>query len=199
MQLELWRAVFVKEPNSGVVFDGLLEVVDGDVVAEDVAGTLFTDDQRRAREGDEQRLRQRGAHVDRQCVVLTAVGLVGDHDHVTTVAEHLRRLKLLDQREDIPVIAPQQVTQLRAAPRVADPALGFAHRAHHFEGLRDLVIQLDPVGHDDERPVALDMPQDLLREEDHRQALPRSLGVPKDTATSMAGGASLQAGLGSPC
>ena len=127
------------------------------------------------------------------------MGLVGDDDDVGAVAQHLRRLELVDQREDVPVIAAQQVTQLRSAPRVADPALVLAHRAHGFEGLRDLVIQLDPVGHDDERPVALNVPQDLLCQENHGQALARTLGVPKDAAAPVTGGIEPPAGRGSLC
>ena len=87
------------------------------------------------------------------------------------------------------MIASQQVTQLRSAPRVANPALVLAHRAHHFEGLRDLAIQLDPVGHDDKRPVALHVPEDLLCKEDHRQTLARPLRVPEHAAAPMTGGA----------
>jgi hypothetical protein len=36
----------------------LLEVVNEDVITEDLAGAFFADDQRGAREGDEQGLRQ---------------------------------------------------------------------------------------------------------------------------------------------
>ena len=48
------------------------------------------------------------------------------------------------------------------------------------EVLVDLVVQLVPVGDDDEGPVAGDLPQDLLREEDHREALAAALRVPED-------------------
>src|SRR6476646_10566766 len=60
-----------------------------------------------------------------------------------------------------------------------------AHRPHGLEGLRDLVIQLDPVGHYDERPVPRYPAQDLLGVEHHRQALAGSLGLPEDAASPM--------------
>ena len=52
-----------------------------------------------------------------------------EDDHVRAVAEHLRRLELVDQREDVAVVAAQQLAQVRAAPGVALVALGLADRA----------------------------------------------------------------------
>ena len=128
-QLQLRRAVLVEERHRRAVLDRLLEVVDRDVVAEDLLRALLAGDQRRAGEGEEERLRQRRAHVQRQRVVLAAVRLVGEHDDVGPVAEQLRRLELVDQREDVAVIAAQQLPQVRAARGVALVALGLAHRA----------------------------------------------------------------------
>ena len=185
-QLQLRRAVLVEERHRRAVLDRLLEVVDRDVVAEDLPGALLAGDQRRAGEGEEQRLGQRGAHVQRQRVVLAAVRLVGEHDHVGPVAEHLRRLELVDQREDVAVVAAQQLAQVRAARGVALVALGLAHRAGGLEGLGDLVVQLHAVGDDHEGPVARHLAQHLLREEDHREALAAALRVPEDAAAPVA-------------
>ena len=90
-ELQLRRAVLVEQRHRRAVLDRLLEVVDRDVIAEDLLGPLLAGDQRRAGEGEEERLRQRGPHVQRQRVVLAAVRLVGQHDHVRPVAEQLRR------------------------------------------------------------------------------------------------------------
>ena len=128
-ELQLRRAVLVEERHGRAVLDRLLEVVDGDVIAEDLLRPLLAGDERRAGEGEEQRLGQRRAHVQRQRVVLAAVRLVGQHDHVGPVAEHFRRLELVDQREDVAMIPAQQLAQVRAACGVALVALGFAHRA----------------------------------------------------------------------
>ena len=81
-QLQLRRAVLVEERHGRAVLDGLLEVVDGNVIAEHLLRPFLAGDERRAGEGEEQRLRQRRAHVQRQRVVLAAVRLVGEHDHV---------------------------------------------------------------------------------------------------------------------
>ena len=43
-----------------------------------------------------------------------------------------------------------------------------------------LLVEVVPVGDDDEGPVARHRPQDLLREEDHRDRLAGALGVPED-------------------
>ena len=110
-----------------------------------------------------------------------AMRLVREHDHVTPVAQHFRRLKLVNQREDVAMIAAQKLTQLRARLRVAD-RLRVAHRAAGGERLGNLFVQLHAVGHDHERPVARHLAQNLLREEDHREALARSLRLPEDAA-----------------
>ncbi|MNP86483.1 hypothetical protein D3C76_1867510 [compost metagenome] len=47
----------------------------------------------------------------------------------------------------------------------------FPHRACSGEGLVDLLVQFVAVSDDHERPVAWDLAQDLLSEEDHRQRL----------------------------
>src|SRR3546814_6545334 len=99
-----------------------------DVCSSDLRA-LLARDQRRAGERQEHRLRQRGAHVQRQRVVLAAVRLVGEHDHVAAVGQRLGALELLDQGEDIAVVAAQQLAQVRAAAGVALVALGVGHRA----------------------------------------------------------------------
>jgi hypothetical protein len=53
------------------------------------------------------------------------------------------------------------------------------------EGLRDLVVQLDPIGDDDDGPVAGHGAQDLLGVEDHREALAGALGLPEDAGASV--------------
>ena len=67
-----------------MVGHGSGEVVDRDVIAEHLAGPLLAGDQRRAREAEEAGIRQRVPHVEREDVVLGAVGLVGDDDHVVS-------------------------------------------------------------------------------------------------------------------
>ena len=106
-ELQLRRAVLVEERDGRAVLDRLLKVVDGNVVAENLLRPFLAGDQRRAGEGEEQRLGQSRAHVQRQRVVLAAVRLVREHDHVGPVAQHLRRLEFLDKREDIAVISAQ--------------------------------------------------------------------------------------------
>ena len=70
VELQLRRAVLVEERHRRAVLHRLLEVVDRHVIAEDLARALLARDQRRAGEGQEQRVGQRRAHVERQRVVL---------------------------------------------------------------------------------------------------------------------------------
>ena len=57
----------------------MLEVVDGNAIAEYVLWPFLAGDEWRAGEGEEQRFWQRCAHVQRQRVVLAAVRFVGEH------------------------------------------------------------------------------------------------------------------------
>jgi hypothetical protein len=142
--------------------------------------------------GQEHRPGQRGAHVERQRVVLAAVRLVGQHDHVGTLAEQFRRLELVHQREDVAVVAAQQFAQVRAAGGVAFVARSLAHGAGGLEGPGDLLVQFDAVGDHHKGPVAGQLPQHLLREEDHRKALAAALRLPEHAAAPMAQLARLQ-------
>ena len=64
-ELQLRCAVLVEQRDRGTVFDRLLEVVDGDVVAEDFLGPLLAGNERCAREGQKHRLGQCRPHVER--------------------------------------------------------------------------------------------------------------------------------------
>ncbi len=62
-------------------------------------------------------VRQGVAHVEREDVVLGAVRLVGDHDHVVAVGDDrvdlaLLGAELLDQREDVAVILAEQLAEV---------------------------------------------------------------------------------------
>ena len=54
------------------------------------------------------------------------------------------------------------------------------------EGLVDLLVQLVAVGDDHEGPVAGELAQDLLGEEDHREAFAAALRVPEDAELALA-------------
>ncbi len=58
--------------------------------------------------------------------------------------------------------------------------------ARRNEVLVDLIVQLATIGHDDERPVPRHLAQHLLREVNHRDALPAPLRVPEDAETAPA-------------
>ena len=161
----------------------MLEIVDRHVLAEDFACSFFTRDQGCAGEGEENRVRQRRAHVQRKRVVLRAVRFIGEDDHVAPIAEQLRRLELVNESKNVAMISAQQLAQLRAALRVTLVALVFAHRACGFERLRDLIIQFHAIGHHHERPIPRYLPQHFLREENHGEAFARALRLPENTAT----------------
>ena len=86
-EIELGQPALVVDGHGGPVLDRALDVVDRDVVAEDGAGVAVCQLQRRARKGDEGRVRQRIAHVPGEAVdevVLAAVRLIRYHDDVSS-------------------------------------------------------------------------------------------------------------------
>ncbi len=112
--------------------------------------------------------------------------LVGQHDHVGPITEHLRRLEFVDEGEDIAVVAAQQFTQVGATCGVALVALGLADCTGSLEGLGDLVVQFDAISDHHEGPVARHPAQYLLRKEHHREALAAALGLPEHARAAMA-------------
>ena len=88
-------------------------------------------------------------------------------------------VELLDQGEDVAVVFLEQLLQVL-------PALGpdaffrLGDGAHPGEVLVDLVVQIVAVGDDHEGPVAGQLAQHLLGEEDHRIGFAAALGVPED-------------------
>ncbi len=108
-QLQFRDAVLVIQRDSGVIDHRLLEVVDADVIAEDLLGEFLAGHERRAGEADEGGVGQGVAHVERQQVVLAAVGLVGHDDDVGTLGQDRVLLaaldvEFLDQGEDVAVV-----------------------------------------------------------------------------------------------
>src|SRR5919109_3215107 len=71
------------------------------------------------------------------------------------------------------------------ACRVAFFGVRFADRAAGFEGLGNLFIEFDAIGHDNESPVARNFAQELLRVEHHGQTFPAALRLPEHAAASV--------------
>ena len=118
-QLQLGNTVLVVQRNGRTVGDGVAEVIDTDVVAELLPSCLFlTRNERGTSETHHGCVRQGGAHVKRESVVLAAVRLVSDDDDVRAVRQHrhlllafgFRHLELVDQREDVPVVGSKQLS-----------------------------------------------------------------------------------------
>ncbi len=65
---------------------------------------------------------------------------VSKHNHVRTVTELLRRLKFVDEREDVAVISSQQFPQMGTAGGVTCITLRFAHGSARLESLGELVV-----------------------------------------------------------
>jgi hypothetical protein len=70
-ELQLRDAVLVVQRDGGVVFHRLGKVIDADVLAKHLAGALFSGHQGRAGEGQESRVGQGVAHIERQHVILS--------------------------------------------------------------------------------------------------------------------------------
>ena len=66
---------------------------------------------------------------------------------------------------------------LRSSASVTAPTAG--------ECLVDLLVELIAIGHDHEGPVARDLAQHLLREEDHRVALAAALCMPENAEPTL--------------
>ena len=190
-ELQFGDPVLVVERNRCLVDDRVSEVVDRHVVAEHLPGEfLLVVDQRRAGEPEERGVRQRGAHVHRQRVVLGAVRLVGDHHDVVTIRQHrhlrvrLGRNELVDQSEHVPVVDAQQFPEMcrrfGVHVRSGRDGIGIDER------LVQLVVEFLTVGDHHERPVTRHRSQHLLGEPQHRQALARPLGVPEHPEPAVA-------------
>ena len=180
-ELQLRDPVLVVEGHRGPVFHGLTEVIDAHVVAEDLASLLLAHDERGAGEGEEGGPGQGRAHVERQGVVLAAVGLVGDDDDILPLREHRVLLpafgaELVDQGEDIAVVLGQEPPQVPAALGLG---AAFGDHARGRKVLVDLAVQLPAVRDHHEGPVARHLSEHLLRKEDHRNTLAAALGVPE--------------------
>lgn len=97
------------------------------------------------------------------------MSFVCDDDDVLAIRE-LRvdlaflRAELLDQRKDVAVIFAEQLLEMSTAGGMG---LDLTYSTNSSEGLVDLLVQLVAVGDDHECPVAWDLVQDLLSEEDH--------------------------------
>ena len=192
--------------NRRPVFDSTTDVVDVDVVAEHCRGVHIVLLDRRAGESDEGRIRQRVAQVLGETVgdlaglldprlepVLAAVRFVGDHHHVPSVGKlrvglALLRCELLDGGEHHPArCAREGVLQILAAirlnRRLADQV------AAHREGAEELVVQVVPVGDDnDGRIFHCRFAHQLPGIESHQQALARPLRVPDNPNLAVAPG-----------
>ena len=178
-QTQLLATVLVDQLHRGTIFLAALEIVAGNVIAEDALGQLVVLEQRRAGEADEGRVGQRQAHVARKFAGLGAVRLVRDHDDVVAVAVGFTRLhilvELVNQAEQIAVILLQQLLQFPA--RTGARGLVVGHAAAD-EGLVDLAVQIVPVGHQHKGEIALHRAPHFFGEEGHGVGLAAALGVP---------------------
>ena len=120
--------------------------------------------------------------------VLTAVRLIGHDQDVVIRADRLRVrvVKLLDQGENEAGVAPQHFDQPLSAGGHELFALRFAQQAAGLKGAADLLVQLLPVSKHHDGGRALELPADLLRQEQHGIALAGALGMPEDAQLAIA-------------
>ena len=138
-------------------------------------------EQRRAGEANERPVGQGQPKVARKPARLRPVRLVRDYNDVIAGAVRLPRadllVELLDQAEDVTVVFAEEALQVfsvlgaRSRLRVRGPATG--------ERFVDLVIQILPVGHQQEGELARNRAPDFLGEEDHRVRFAAALRVPE--------------------
>ena len=166
----------------GLVADGLLERVAAHVAllvlvgAEGPEGVPVGPVDGRAGEAEQERVRQRLAHLAAEVAFLRAVRLVHHHDDVRPLVQLAARLaELVDGGDEhLAHVLPEQRLQL--LPR------GHADHVRHVGGVErggDLRVEVDAVHHDDHRGVAqLRVHPQLLRGEDHQQRLAAALEMP---------------------
>ena len=108
-ELHFWYSVLVVQRNGVLVFDGLAEVINTDVIAEYLPRLLLPSHERRPREPDECGVRQGVPHIEREKVVLRPVCFVRYHDDVGTIRQFRVRLavlcsEFLDEGKQEPVV-----------------------------------------------------------------------------------------------
>jgi len=87
-------------------------------------------------------------------------------------------VKFLDKSEDVAVIFTKQLLQVFSALCLH---LLLGHGACACKVFVDLVVEILPVGHDNEREIAWNFSKHFLGEKDHGVALPASLRVPENS------------------
>ncbi len=179
----------VVERDRGFIVDRPLEVIRRDVVAKDPPRDLIVFHQGCAGEPDVAGVRDGAAHVQGEGSVLGPVCLIGDDDDVVSRAVGLLGLdlpvELLDEGEDVCLMLCKQAAEVLAACCPAGVAV-VVHYAAAGKRLVDLCVEVVAVGQHEECVVSAEFAVDLAREEDHRVALARSLGVPEDAEFSLA-------------
>src|SRR6266478_1166670 len=90
------------------------------------------------------------------------------------------------------MVAAQQLLQVGAAGCMAHVRV--THRATGGEGPGNLIVEFNPVGDDDKRPISRHLSQDLLGEENHRETLAAALRLPEHAAATVPRLASLERG-----
>ncbi len=179
------------ERHRRAVADRLLEAVAAHVAglvllgAEGVEGVAVGAVDRRAGQPEQERVRQRLAHLAAEVAFLRAVGLVDQRDDVAAVVEDAAGLAELEDRgdDDLPHVLREQPLQLAAAV-----GLDEVRRVGGVEGARDLAVEVDPVDDDHhgrvlERRVQAQLPG----REEHQQRLARALEVPDQALLRVAG------------
>src|SRR5205814_5341798 len=90
----------------------------------------------------------------------------------------------LDQRKDCTMIRSQQLFEVFT---ILGPYFLFwlRHSSNAGERLVDLVIEIVAVGHNHKGPVARNLSQHFLSEEDHRETLTAALRMPENAQPSL--------------
>ena len=186
---ELGEAALVVDWYRRLVLDRALDVVDADVVAEHRAGVGVLERDRCSGEADEGGVRQRVAHVAGEAVdevVLAAVCLVGDDDHVAPPREEGMPVALLFGEEFLDGGEHHAARIDREPGPEVGAALGLNGRltqevATAREGREELVVEVVPIGqHDDGGVRHRRLADDAPGVEGHGEALARALGMPDD-------------------
>ena len=184
--LQLHHAPFVEQRHDGAVGHRLVDGIGVDHAAELGHIALLARQEWRAGEADIAGIREHLPHARRVTAQLGALGFVHQHEDVGRgIAELLvgqRLVEFVHQRgDDVRLAVGHQFHQMAAALGTVgrEPAGG--------EGVAELLVQIHPVGHQQDARIAdRRLQRQRAGQHHHGQRLARALGVPDDAAPALA-------------
>lgn len=99
---DLFTAILIIKRASSVILNGMLEIIDGNITAEDASGDIVARRIRRSGKANAGRRWQQSRYVVHKNPELAAISLIGHDDNIVVRTDrfHVRLIEFLNQRED---------------------------------------------------------------------------------------------------